>query len=72
MGFESTLLSALAYPKAKSFSHTDEPAFRALVAWLENVKVYKMKPQGSSSSIMTAAACAGLVLPSTSSSWCAL
>lgn len=39
MGLASTLLSALAYPKAANFNHQDEPAFRALVAWLENVKI---------------------------------
>jgi hypothetical protein len=44
MGLASTLLSALAYPKAANFNHQDEPAFRALVAWLENVKVPATKP----------------------------
>ncbi|KAF8058070.1 hypothetical protein HT031_005730 [Scenedesmus sp. PABB004] len=39
MGLLRTLLAALGYPRAQSFTHTDEAAFRSLVAWLENVKI---------------------------------
>lgn len=33
------LLQALSYPKAGAFSASDDASVRALVAWLENMKV---------------------------------
>lgn len=34
------LLQALGYPRAQTFSATDNQALRNLVVWLENVKVW--------------------------------
>lgn len=36
---QTALLQALGYPKANTFNSADQAAFRALVVWLENVKV---------------------------------